>query len=109
MIMMMMMMRCSFVRTAVRCPVVPDWPYQTVDTHNNTYNTTVTFWCDVGYVLFDGTTARTVKCLADGTWSADVPPCDRMCVFSLSSCAFSIIIIIIIVIVSLEPPGVFHG
>ena len=63
--------------SAVRCPAVPDWPHQTVDSFNNTYNTTITFWCDVGYVLFDNTTARTIKCLADGTWSADLPPCDR--------------------------------
>jgi len=64
--------------TDVRCPAVPDYPHQTVDTYSNKYNTTVTFWCDVGYVLFDNTTARTVKCMADGTWSADLPPCYRV-------------------------------
>jgi len=69
---------------AVLCSPVPDLPYQTVDTYNNTYNTTLTFWCDVGYVLFDNTTARTIKCLADGTWSADLPPCQRMYHSSLS-------------------------
>jgi len=68
---------CVCVSVAVRCPAVPDWPHQTLDTHNNTYNTTVTFWCDVGYVLFDNTTARTLKCLADASWSADLPPCER--------------------------------
>jgi len=69
---------------AVKCPKVPDLPNQNVDTYNNTYNTTVTFWCDVGYVLHDNTTARTIRCLGDGTWSADLPPCERMYLVSLS-------------------------
>ena len=80
------------LRTVVRCPAIPDWPSQTVDTHNNTYNTTVTFWCDVGYVLFDNTTARSIRCLADGAWSANLPPCNRLYLSSLLRCVRRFII-----------------
>lgn len=59
----------------IHCSVLTLWSHQTLDTMNTTYNTTVTFWCDVGYTLYDGTTARTIQCLADGTWMADLPPC----------------------------------
>ena len=61
----------------VTCPDLPFHSYQHLDTRNNTFNTTVTFWCDVGYVLHDNTTARTIKCLADGDWTAQLPPCLR--------------------------------
>ncbi|ELU16611.1 hypothetical protein CAPTEDRAFT_220964 [Capitella teleta] len=60
----------------VRCPELMDYPHQELNTYNNTYDTTVTFWCDVGYVLHDNTTARTIKCLATGDWTATLPPCD---------------------------------
>ena len=49
------------------------------DTHlsttNNTYNTTVVFWCSLGFEFYDGTTARSIKCLQSGNWSASAPEC----------------------------------
>ena len=60
----------------MHCPELPNHPFQSLDTRNTSYNTTVTFWCDVGYELYDGTTARTLKCMIGG-WAASLPPCDR--------------------------------
>ena len=66
----------------VTCPLLPtDNDHQTLSPENaNTYDTTVIFWCDVGYQFHDGTTARSIKCLEDGQWSAELPECTGQCV-----------------------------
>ena len=40
-----------------------------------TYNSVVTYTCDVGYTL-QGSNSRT--CQSDGQWSESVPQCQRM-------------------------------
>lgn len=57
------------------CPLLPTHPHQRMDKREHIYDTTVTLWCDQGYKLFDNSTVRTIRCLADGTWSAALPPC----------------------------------
>ena len=58
------------------CPVIDNSnPQMHLSTTNNTYNTTVVFWCDLGYEFYDGTTARSIKCLETGFWSATPPDC----------------------------------
>lgn len=69
--------QCVVLCVVVNCPVLPLYAHQTLNTRNTTYNTTVTFWCDVGYVLPDNTTARTIKCMSTGAWSAKLPACQR--------------------------------
>ena len=41
---------------------------------STTYNSVVTYTCDVGYTL-QGASSRT--CQADGQWSGSVPQCSR--------------------------------
>ena len=50
---------------------------QHLSTTATIYNTTVIFWCSVGHAVYDGTTARSIKCEIDGAWSARLPSCDR--------------------------------
>lgn len=57
------------------CPVLPIHPNQHMQQLGNTYDTTITFWCEQGYKLFDNSTVRTIRCLVDGQWSSDLPPC----------------------------------
>ncbi|CAD5112150.1 DgyrCDS1389 [Dimorphilus gyrociliatus] len=61
----------------VNCPSLPNHLHQNKTNWNITeYNTTVVFWCDIGYTLHDNTTARTIKCQENGKWTADLPPCE---------------------------------
>ena len=77
------------VIAVVTCPALrAETPYMTLNTRVNTYDTTVIFWCDVGYQFQDATTARSIKCLANGEWSADLPECQRkICIHTLVSIA----------------------
>ena len=62
--------------TVVTCPLLPTTnEHQTLSTTDNDYNTTVVFWCDVGYNFYDETTARSIKCAQSGEWSAELPEC----------------------------------
>ena len=45
---------------------------------STTYNSVVTYTCDVGYTL-QGSNSRT--CQSDGQWSGSVPPCNRKFIF----------------------------
>lgn len=61
----------------VKCPKLPNHSHQQKTNENSTdFNTTVVFWCDIGYTLHDNTTARTIKCQENGKWTADLPPCE---------------------------------
>jgi hypothetical protein len=45
------------------------------DTTNNSIASVVTYTCDVGHVMPDGTHTRTVICLSDQTWSTSIDDC----------------------------------
>ena len=50
---------------------IPD--HTAVNTFSVTYDTYVELTCDVGYAFDDSTTRRTIVCLQNGRWSAQLP------------------------------------
>ena len=48
---------------------------------STTYNSAVTYTCDVGYTL-QGSNSRT--CQSDGQWSGSVPQCNREFIVALN-------------------------